>query len=504
MKEEKILEAKQIMKQNILDLNNRMEQCESSLTYLVSNYTLQQFIQMDETDYLKVNQESKSVGPLLYNAVLSNQYFYKLRVYTEKDFFVMNDLLKEPDEVRESQWYQETIEMKNTYWGFEDGKYFLAKRIATAYPVKIIGVIRVDLKNSLFTSSFNIFKNMPVKIEIDGKHVLYQNDAWYDDKNSNTYTEKFLLKYSDWSLSYHMNRAFFYPRIWMTLAVPMMVIILVLLIVGVIIHLLMNTLLKEVNYLVERVNEAKKGNLDVVIEPMKTEEINLLADSINDMLRRIRQLIHKVYVAEIDQKSLELDLLRSKISPHFLYNNLSAINWIALDNDQMQIHEITTQMATFYRTALNKGRNIDKLSVEITNIKAYISLQLMSHENSFDVCYEIDDRLLECYIPTFILQPLVENALEHGVDLLRVELGKITVKVYEEKQSLIIQVYDNGKKLYETIGEGELERKKYGYGTSNVHKRVQLVMGENFGLVIKADSLGTTSTLKLKLDSEKI
>ena len=90
------------------------------------------------------------------------------------------------------------------------------------------------------------------------------------------------------------------------------------------------------------------------------------------MLRKIQTLIDEVYKSKLDKKSLELDLLQSKINPHFLYNNLSAINWIAIEKGEDRIYEITTELGTFYRTALNKGINVDHLNVEVENIKAYV------------------------------------------------------------------------------------------------------------------------------------
>ena len=90
-----------------------------------------------------------------------------------------------------------------------------------------------------------------------------------------------------------------------------------------------------------------------------------LARNINKMLRKIQTLIDEVYKSKLDKKSLELDLLQSKINPHFLYNNLSAINWIAIEKGEDRIYEITTELATFYRTALNKGINVDHLNVPV-------------------------------------------------------------------------------------------------------------------------------------------
>ena len=198
---------------------------------------------------------------------------------------------------------------------------------------------------------------------------------------------------------------------------------------------------------------------------------------------------------EREHKNLELDLLKSKMNPHFLYNNLSMINWIALENDQPEISEITTELANFYRTALNRDKEIDRLSVELSNIKSYIRLQEMAHSNSFDVIYEVDEILLDQMIPCFILQPLVENAIEHGIDTLRDQRGLIKITVQRIKNGVYITVYDNGRKLYQMIGDNELSYERFHYGTSNVHQRIQLICGQNSGLHIRADGTGTYSVI---------
>lgn len=496
VKEERILEAGKLVEQNILDLNNRMEQCENSLIYAASNYTLQEFLRMDEKNFLEISQASRSVGPLLYNVLLSNQYYKKLQIYSEKQFSVLNDLIEDAGEVSSEYWYQETLKTNETCWWHEDGKVFLSRKISTSNPVKTVGVIYAEMKEKLFEGSFQIFADIPIRIQLNDGTVFYQSE----DCKDAYYTEEKKLLVDGWSFKYEIDPTYFYPEATVTLAFPFMVIIIVLLLAAFSIHVALQVLVKEVDYLVAKVEEVKSGDLEVYIEPVQTEELNILAVSINQMLERIRQLIQKVYQTEVEQKQLELEVLRAKISPHFLYNNLSAINWIAIERDDKEIYEITTQMAAFYRTALNKGKNMDNLQLEITNIKAYINLQLISHENSFDVFYEIDESLSNCVIPTFILQPLVENAIEHGIDLLRKVRGYLIIRGFRKDKILHLQVEDNGTALYQEIGESILDTSRYGYGTGNVNRRIQLIHGEEFGLKIYASERGTVSELRLKID----
>lgn len=497
VREERFLEIGKLIEQNVLDLNNRIEQCENSLIYVASNYTLQEFLQMDEADYLRISQASKNVGPLLYNVLLSNQYYQNIAIYTDKNFAVMNDLLKSTSNVENEDWYVSSLNTPDICWWYEDGEIFLTRRITTAYPVKTIGVIRVEVKSRLFDESFQIFEKVPVRITLNKDVTLFQGVTWKDS----FYEETQQLLPEPFQLRYEVNHEYFYPATGMTVVFPMIIILGVLLLAGCVISVVLRMLVKEVDYLVEKVEEVKTGNLDVQIEEVQTEELNILATSINDMLEKIKQLIQKVYQTEIEQKELELEVLRSKISPHFLYNNLSAINWLAIEREQDDIYEITTQMAAFYRTALNKGKKMDSLKLELANIKAYINLQLISHEYSFDVIYEVDDDILECIIPTFILQPLVENAIEHGIDLLRDGRGRLIIRAYRKESVLYLEVEDNGKSLFEKIGSNILSEDAYGYGTGNVNRRIQLVHGDKYGLKIYASEERTLSELRLKIDN---
>lgn len=287
VKNERNMEAKQMMETNILDLNNRLEQCENSLIYAASNFTLQEFLQMNPEEYIQVNKASKNVGPLLYNVLLSNQYYKKLSVYAEKDFHVMSALIRNSSEVENETWYQETLKTSDICWWYEEEKFFLSRKIATAYPKKTIGVICAEIKPELFKKSFNIFENIPVKIELNGSSLLYKSDDWKDG-----YLKKDLeLKLTSWHLEYQISRRYFYPRTWMTILMPVCIIAVVVALAGLVIYFILKMLVKEVDYLVEQVGKVKAGNLDVTLHSVQTEELNILVGSINGMLGRIRQLI---------------------------------------------------------------------------------------------------------------------------------------------------------------------------------------------------------------------
>lgn len=497
IKKQKIVESANIVNRNGIELDNRVEQCENSLLYLTANYTLQEFMQMDNTQHIVVNKAAKSVGALIYNVLLSNQYYKDISIYTENDFHVLTDVLKKADTVSSEKWYQDILKTKDVYWWYEKDTLFIGRKITTAYPVKALGIVVVELKKETFESSFDIFNNLPIQISInDEGETVYQ----YSNENNFGqigYEHSNQLADTGWTVQYQVDKKDYNQNILMNFGLPMLIVCIVLLAVWICIRILSKVLVRDLSTLVEEVNEVENGNFDVIFQEANIKEISTLAERIQSMINKIKQLIRQVYTKEIEQQNLELDLLQAKISPHFLYNNLSAINWLALECGEDKISEITTEMATFYRTALNKGNNIDSLSVELTNIKAYVNLQLIAHENLFDIEYEVDHALLSCNIPIFILQPLVENAIEHGIDQQKDGCGKIKIIIEKQEEWLYLRVHDNGTTLYKKIGTAILPVENYGYGTSNVHKRIQLVYGNECGLIIAADESGTTSTIKL-------
>lgn len=502
IREQQVAEVEDTIERNVLDLDNRIVQCESSLRYLSSNYSLQEFLNSDRSNYLDISNKAKNVGPLVYNTLLSNQSFNKIQLYTDNNYVVLDSILKTTEDISEQSWYQDTITNDRLWWWFEDGEIFLTRRITNSYPEKVLGVIRVDIKEEMLLDSFESFLNTPVYIQLkkdemtvydyeNGKESSIQKTAFVETRD---------LQMTGYRISYGVSEDNFTPYFHPRVVIAMLLIIILLIMVFIAINLSSRSLLKHLYLLIDDVRQLRKGDFEVEIDTSAADEIGDLARSIDKMAKKINMLIEEVYKNEIEKKNLELNLLQSKISPHFLYNNLSAINWIAIEKEEYEIHEITTQMATFYRTALNKGVNIDKLRVEVDNIKAYIKLQLFAHEHSFEVDYEIDNSLLDLTIPLFVMQPIVENAIEHGIDQLREEHGKLRICIYAEEEVLYIEVCDNGTALFNRLGNAILPTDEYGYGISNVHKRIQLLYGEKYGVAIHADSEGTKAKINLKID----
>ncbi|MCD8012591.1 MAG: histidine kinase [Lachnospiraceae bacterium] len=503
VKDQRLIASTNSIEQNLIDLNNRIEQCQNSIKYLAANYSLQEFLQMDSSDTLELNKKAQNASVLIYNVLLSNQYYKKLTLYTEEDVLVLSDLQKSVDSVSDQQWFQDILLTSNVCWWFDDGTLYMGRKIVATYYADTLGVVVAELKSGILENSFSLFENYPIRINIYDEDILvyeYENGT-FAETGFEQWEE---LEGTGFSIQYLIDKSYYGSIFSRNLCYTMIFVFVVFILAWLSIQVVARKLSKDLSVLVDEVNEVQNGNFDVPFQDTNTEEARILSESIQSMVNRIKKLIRQVYTKEIERQDLELNLLQSKISPHFLYNNLSAINWLALDCGEERISEITTEMATFYRTALNKGNNIDRLSVELENIQSYVKLQLIAHEDAFSVEYDVDESLKTCIIPIFILQPLVENAIEHGIERMTEKRGNIIIRIYQQDATLYLVVHDNGDSLYEKIGAAALPVENYGYGTGNVHKRIQLLYGKECGLTVLADETGTTSQIRLIADHLKL
>jgi hypothetical protein len=252
-------------------------------------------------------------------------------------------------------------------------------------------------------------------------------------------------------------------------------------------HLLTDSFIEKFDNLVHQLRDF----LDIE----NNDDITLLVTGFDTMKKRIGNLKSEIYEAEINRKDMQIRLLQAKIKPHFLYNNLSAINWIALENGQTKICEIVTSLSAFYRSALNQGKEMSSLKTELTNAKAYMTLQILAHNGALCFAMDVQKEIKDIEVPGFIIQPLLENAIEHGTDRIREGAGQIKLCVSVDDRLLYIFVLDNGIELYKKIGNSMLAKDQFGYGLSNVDQRIRLLYGNTYGVTVRAGPEGTRASL---------
>lgn len=230
------------------------------------------------------------------------------------------------------------------------------------------------------------------------------------------------------------------------------------------------------------------GEFDYVLEDMGKDEIGQIGDAFNVLNVKIQRLIRENYEKKIKLQSEELNLMQEQINPHFLYNALSVISAMALRERGMQTVKSVKYLADFYRISLNKGKQILSIQEEVELLKNYMKIQKLRFGSSIQVEYDIKKELLTLKTIKLLLQPLVENSIHHGRKSDE-EVLMIRVRVQLDGERVCFSVEDNGVGIEQDKLEklrSQLEKFEEGYGLKNVHNRVRLTYGEEYGVKIES------------------
>ncbi|HJA65036.1 MAG TPA: sensor histidine kinase [Candidatus Mediterraneibacter cottocaccae] len=250
--------------------------------------------------------------------------------------------------------------------------------------------------------------------------------------------------------------------------------------------------------------ELAEGNGTYITESPGKDEIGSLIQNYNVTLKKLKQYMAKIIE---DAKSLrvsELKLLQSQINPHFLYNTLDLIRWEALDHDAYRIADIVQALARFYKLSLNQGRETVPIEDEISHVESYVELQNYRYGGTISLEVQIPPELLEFTIVKITLQPLVENAIQHGLTD-RKKTGEIVIDGWKEEGYIYLQVTDNGAGMSAEQVEHILKRKSsndmHGFGIWNINERLRLQYGGKSGLYYESgEGTGTTVTVIIRAE----
>lgn len=219
------------------------------------------------------------------------------------------------------------------------------------------------------------------------------------------------------------------------------------------------------------------------------DELDEIADSVNQMGEQIHTLIEESYKKELDRKISELNLLQEQINPHFLYNALSSISVLAMGNGDKAASRAILYLSDFYRITLSKGKQDITIREELNLLESYLKIQRMRFGDSIEVEYELDESLLDVHVVKLTLQPIVENAIHHGRDD-DSEVFHILIRLFEEQEKTVFEVIDDGcgmdpEKLMEL--QNSMNHSEGGYGLRNVNIRIKLQYGPQYGVYIESE-----------------
>ena len=263
----------------------------------------------------------------------------------------------------------------------------------------------------------------------------------------------------------------------------------------------------------QAVKELEAGQEPVDLSVNGPYEVEHLSRSIQSMVSTMRHLMDDILRQEEQKRRSELDVLQSQINPHFLYNTLDSVIWMTENGRTEEAVIMLTSLARFFRISLSRGSNIITVAEELEHARNYLTIQKMRYKNKFSADISAADGAESLYTIKLIVQPILENAIYHGMDYADGD-GKICVLAFREGEDLIIEVADNGPGMPEEVVARLLEprgtyaaagAKGSGIGLRNVHRRIQLAFGPEYGLTILSEpDDGTAVRIRLPaLDEER-
>lgn len=261
---------------------------------------------------------------------------------------------------------------------------------------------------------------------------------------------------------------------------------------------------RPIRQLSEATDQVAKGDLSVRTTVNAGSDVMLLSESLNTMIDKINQLLEQVKQEQIHLRDAELELLQAQINPHFLYNTLDTIVWLAEAGDQKKVVSMVGSLSKFFRTSLNQGKDIISIEEELQHVRSYLEIQQIRYQDILEYEIDVPQELGMYRIPKITIQPLVENALYHGIKNKR-GLGTISITGEKAEDCFYLYVTDNGigmgekrlQQIKDRIGQNAPDENEI-YGLYNVNERIRLKFGQEYGISIKSVHMeGTQVCIRL-------
>lgn len=309
------------------------------------------------------------------------------------------------------------------------------------------------------------------------------------------------MEETDWKLVSLTPESTILKRVNTTIRFIMISVIVLIVMVLLALNSILSKVIKPITVLKNKMDAAQSDNLKVRAEVTSRDEVGMLAQSYNKMMERIETLMNQVVVEQESKRKFELQALQAQINPHFLYNTLDAIIWMAETKDE-KVVAMTEALARLFRIALNKGNECITLENELEHVRNYLIIQNMRYQNKFDYRLTVDEEVKKCRTIKLIIQPIVENSIYHGIKMKKIK-GHITIHAYTDGGKVWIEVSDDGAgmapEICDTILESDVKRGHTtgsGVGVRNVNARIKLYFGDDYGLRFESEEgVGTKATI---------
>lgn len=397
-------------------------------------------------------------------------------------------------------------------------------RIDDIYRDETVGYLKIDmnlefLKKSLLHNYARIAGTTILDEEGNvlfyDKLVIQPEEGLAEDDRSNSYETKDYIvscgisESTGWRLCMAMSKEELFRDQYMLIRTLLAILASIVLITFLVSGRFFTIITVNFKRLAKGIEEVKKGNLQTVVEADTPDEISLLILEFNEMLQKINELIRAVEAKQTLLKEAEIKALQQQINPHFMHNIMETIMGLASEGMDTEVIEVSECMSSMLRYN-TRFENTTTLREEVEQIQSYVKVLKIRFEDRFEVFYDIDEECMDCVMVKFTLQPLVENAISHGLSEVWKD-GMLRVRVKREADIISILIYDNGtgieqKQLEEMrVRLAETTERPLEYinqykslGILNVHLRLRMYYGEKYSIEIFSKSgKGTCFSIKI-------
>ncbi|MFB3167588.1 sensor histidine kinase [Neobacillus sp. 179-C4.2 HS] len=433
------------------------------------------------------------------------------------------------EHIRGTDWFKEIME-KDLYgiWFHDDVNFIESSNLLTyGRPIKdlqtldVIGVMIFSIDKAIFKDMFKDIEQDGEIIILDKGKMIYSNSEdklkstkmverinALEGKKSEMVTmnnENYIVnldvnKLTNWKIVSIMPYKSIVKEFDFIRKVSVLLLIITLLIATFSALLISNKITKQLSLLRDVIKKMRKREKLDTISFDPEDEVGKIGHQFISLYNRNNELMVELYESQIKEKEAELKTLQSHINPHFLYNTLNSIFWMAEKAKMKPIAKMAIHLANIFKLTLNDGEYITSVKNEIDQVKSYLDIQNIRYDNRIQYQINVDENLYDERIIKLLLQPLVENAVYHGLEM-KPGGWEIIINGKQENHSLVFEVIDNGIGFDRNV----VLKQRTGYALKNINERIRLQYGPGYGLTIHSEEgQGTTVSLRIGLDiSEK-
>ncbi len=470
-----------------------------------------------------------------------NEFFGFYAVGAHGSKYKSNFYSVKSNDLRQMDWYKKIIQSKKSVWFKTHKGSFVVETldqllVSVGFPIidkatgKTLGVVVIDIDENLFSAltssrlgktgfmfiqdSQNNAITYPDKSVVSLKIPVRKKEwKWMDNFQKNQYLtidgRHSMIFYkastvNDWKIGGVLPLSDFTKESRVVGLVITGMCLAVCIIALFIAWIIGGTIVNPIRKLIFLMRKAEDGNLSVTMNVKYNDEIGQLGKSFNVMLGKISKLMDKVFEEQQEIRKAEFKALQAQINPHFLYNTLDSIIWLARAHRDDEVVAMVNALTKLFRIALSRGREIITIQEEIEHVNSYLTIQHIRYKNKFTYDVSVPENLVQYRILKLILQPIIENAIYHGIKMKREE-GHISLQAYESGECVVFEIQDTGIGMTEetlaalnnTLKDVSGEKLE-SYGLRNVNERIKIYFGKDYGLSFTSQyGIGTKVEIKI-------